>query len=81
MVRIAEELAARVIRALSTLLRKPLSLVDGEVRADLPLLDEERAVVHDLSDLVRASNAGEEQVRELEARVAQLQHENIELMM
>jgi diguanylate cyclase (GGDEF)-like protein len=76
MVRIADEVASRLIRSLSTLLRKPLSLIDGEIRADVPLLDEERAVVRDVTDLVRASGT-----EDLEARIAQLQHENIELIM
>jgi diguanylate cyclase (GGDEF)-like protein len=77
MVRIADEVASRLIRSLSTLLRKTLSLVDGEIRADGPLLDDERAVVRDVAELVRATGDAEE----LEARVAQLQRENIELIM
>ena len=81
MVRIADEVASRLIRSLSTLLRKPLSLIDGVIRADVPLLDEERAVVSDVIELVRASVTSDESMRELEARVAQLQRENIELIM
>lgn len=77
MVRIADEVASRLIRSLSTLLRKPLSLIDGEIRADVPLLDEERVVVRDVVDLVRATSATDD----LEARIAQLQRENIELIM
>jgi diguanylate cyclase (GGDEF)-like protein len=80
MIRIADELASRALRSLSTLLRKPLSLIDGDVRADVPLLDDERAAVHDLMELVRRDGC-DERVRELEGRVAQLQHENIELIM
>jgi diguanylate cyclase (GGDEF)-like protein len=81
MVRIADEVASRLIRSLSTLLRKPLSLIDGDIRADVPLLDEERAVVSDVVELVRSGGTSDENMRELEARVAQLQRENIELIM
>src|SRR5437867_2635530 len=81
MARIAEELASRVTRSLSSLLGKPLSLIDGDIRADVPLLDEERDVVRALAELVHAAGVGDEHVRELEARVVQLQHENIELIM
>jgi two-component system cell cycle response regulator len=77
MIRIADEVASRLIRSLSTLLRKPLSLIDGDIRADVPLLDEEHAVVRDVVELVHATSATED----LEARIAQLQHENIDLIM
>jgi diguanylate cyclase (GGDEF)-like protein len=81
MARIADELASRITRSLSTLLKKPLSFIDGDIRADVPLADEERLLVRDLVELVRVNGANDEQVRELEGRVAQLQHENIELIM
>ena len=78
MARIAGELASRITQSLSQLLRKPLSLIDGELRSDVALLDEERAVVRDVAELLRGGN---EHARELEARVAQLQRENIDLIM
>ena len=74
MVRIAEEMASRVARSLSSLLNKPFT-------PDAQLADEERAVMRDLLELVNVAGASEERVRELEARVEQLQHENIELIM
>src|SRR5438105_4581829 len=78
MVRIAEEVASRVTQSLSKLLRKPLSLIDGEIRSDVVLLDEERAVVSDVAELLRA---GDHDAHKLEARIAQLQRENIDLIM
>ncbi len=81
MVRIADELASRIAGSLSALLKKSLTLIDGDFRADAPLGDDERAVLRDLLALVRVAGEGDERVRELEARVAQMQHENIELIM
>jgi diguanylate cyclase (GGDEF)-like protein len=83
MVRIAEEMASRIARSLSNLLKKPLLLIDGgrEFRVDAPLGDEERAVVRDLLELVHVAGASDDRVRELELRVEQLQHENIDLIM
>jgi diguanylate cyclase (GGDEF)-like protein len=74
MARIADPVASRITGSLSTLLRKPLTLAGCEIVSDVPLLDEERAVVRDLMDLVRVGG-------DLEARVEQLQRENIELIM
>ena len=73
MVRIAEELASRIARALSTLLKKPLA-------DDAALIAEERAIVRDLAELAQIAGAHDERVRELEARVTQLQRENVDLI-
>ena len=81
MARIAEELASRIARSLSTLLNKPLSLAGEEVAAGVPLIEEERAVLRDLGELLRVAGASDERVRELESRVAQLQRENLDLIM
>lgn len=83
MVRIAEEMASRIARSLSNLLKKPLTLIDGgrEFRADAALGDDERAVLRDLLELVQVTGASDDRVLELEARVKELQHENIDLIM
>ena len=83
MVRIAEEVASRIERSLSTLLKKPLLLTDSgrDFRVEGPLSDEERVVVHDLFELVRVTGERDERVRELESRVAVLQRENLDLIM
>ena len=48
MVRIAEEMASRIARSLSNLLKKPLTLIDGghDFRVDAPLGDEELSLIH-----------------------------------
>jgi diguanylate cyclase (GGDEF)-like protein len=81
MARIAEELASRIVRSLSALLKKPLSLIRGEVHAEAPLGEDERVVVRDLTELVRATDGCEGRLGELESRVAHLQRENIDLIM
>src|SRR5256885_1792376 len=83
MVRIADELASRIARSLSALLKKSLTLIDGgrDLRTDIPLGDDERAVVRDLVELVRFGGESDERVRELESRVAQMQRENLDLIM
>jgi len=78
--RIAEDVASRVARSLSALLKKPLALLDGGLEVRAELADEERLAVRDLLELLRGG-ASDERVRELEARVTQLQRENLDLLM
>src|SRR5713226_4693758 len=97
MTRLAEDTAARIVRSLSTLLRRRITIVSGApvaeddrsfivtsaigIRTDTPLASDERAVVHDLLELVRTAGESDTRLTELEARVAQLQRENLDLIM
>ena len=64
--RIADEVASRIARSLSALLKKPL----------VDLADDERVAVQEILDL-----AGGNRVLELEARITELQRENLDLIM
>ena len=97
MTRLAEDTAARIVRSLSTLLRRRITIVSGApvaeddrsfivtsaigIRTDTPLASDERAVVHDLLELVRTAGESDTRLTELEARVGQLQRENLDLIM
>jgi diguanylate cyclase (GGDEF)-like protein len=95
MSRIADDVATRIARSLSALLQKQVTLAEGAttdddrsiivapnlvLRVDSPLRDEEWAIVRDLLGVVGVIGEREDRVRVLETRVAQLQRENVELM-
>ena len=93
--RMADE-ALRILRPLSSVIDKPLDLVDGDaandavtvvgapglaVRANAPLAIEERRVIAAALDLVRGAEESEAKYRDLEQRFLTIQHENMDLLM
>ena len=96
MSRFAEDAAARIVRSLSALVQCPMSVGGASrpddahsvaltaalsIRAERPLLDEERSILAELVPLVRNAAEQDERIDDLEARIAQLQHENADFLM
>jgi len=93
--RMADE-ALRILRPLSTVIDKPLSLVDDAVaddamtvvaapglgvRAGAPLSGNERQIVAAVLDVVRGAAESDAKYRDLEQRFLTMQHENMDLLM
>ncbi|MGH9418765.1 MAG: GGDEF domain-containing protein [Thermoanaerobaculia bacterium] len=94
MSRFAEDAATRIVRSLSTLIEKKLTVVEtGSVRTghsvDLTtgksvqfgesLSDAQRDLINEISSLVRFAGERDERVRELTERLASLERTNLDL--
>ena len=96
MSRFAEDAATRIVRSLSTVFKKKLTLVDtGSARADHAValtpgrsvqcsdaLDaSQRELIDEISSLIRFAGDRDERVRELKERLASLESANLDLML
>ncbi|MEA2236889.1 MAG: two-component system, cell cycle response regulator [Thermoanaerobaculia bacterium] len=90
----AEDAAGRIVRSLSTLLHKELSLVDPAsaedaivltpnlaVKDDPSLSAPQRDLVREVASIVRFAGARDGRARELELKIAELETRNLDLLL
>jgi len=90
----AEDAAGRIVRSLSTLLHKELSLVDPAsaedaivltpnlaVKDDASLSAPQRDLVREVASIVRFAGARDGRARELELKIAELETRNLDLLL
>jgi diguanylate cyclase (GGDEF)-like protein len=96
MSRFAEDAAARIVRSLSALLDKELSVIDPEsaagarsfvltptmaVQDDAAFSSAHRDLVREVASIVRFANDRDRKVSELEERLASVENENVDLVL